>query len=155
MAFGMWFAGDHSLKRPPLTRKNTQTLTMREKPNDTATYMRTRGEKPTVSFVVVLAEDSVAPMLATSVPAKAKKRNIVVPTNSPSTATKSEGVLVSIDFKNLASALVARLTIAHSPGHEVGKRQAKYLIRRRRTTIPTIAVSLAYNINAGALSLWL
>jgi hypothetical protein len=47
------------------------------------------GLKPTVAFVVVLAELSLAPTLATIVPAKAKKRNSVVPTNSPNTATKS------------------------------------------------------------------
>jgi hypothetical protein len=48
------------------------------------------GENPADSLVVVLesglAEES---MLATWVPEKAKKRNMVVPTNSPTKATKS------------------------------------------------------------------
>jgi len=48
------------------------------------------GEKPADSLVVVL-ESGVADesMLATWVPEKAKKRNMVVPTNSPTKATKS------------------------------------------------------------------
>lgn len=45
------------------------------------------GEKPLVAFVVVV--EVALGMLATWVPAKAKKRNIVVPTNSPIMATKS------------------------------------------------------------------
>jgi hypothetical protein len=47
------------------------------------------GEKPAASPVVVLEEEALEPMFATWVPEKAKKRNIVVPTNSPMKATKS------------------------------------------------------------------
>jgi hypothetical protein len=46
------------------------------------------GEKPFAAPVVVLSLVATAPMLATCVPAKAKKRNMVVPTNSPTKATK-------------------------------------------------------------------
>ncbi|CRJ80298.1 hypothetical protein BN1708_000209 [Verticillium longisporum] len=81
------------LNRPPLMRKKIHTLTMREKPNATEMYMSTPTSKPVVSPVVVLLSlppESVTldRMLATSVPAKAKKRNMVVPTNSPIEATK-------------------------------------------------------------------
>ena len=48
------------------------------------------GEKPAASLVVVLSEGfAEESMLATCVPEKAKKRNMVVPTNSPIKATKS------------------------------------------------------------------
>ena len=78
------------LKSPPLMRKKTHTFTMRLNPNTTLTYSSTMGENPVASPVVVLAAsgDAEAPMLATCVPAKAKKRNMVVPTNSPTKATK-------------------------------------------------------------------
>lgn len=76
------------LNRPPDIRKNTQTLTMRLKLNTRAMYKRTLGEKPVASPVVVLDSELPAPMLATWVPAKAKNRNMVVPTNSPTKATK-------------------------------------------------------------------
>lgn len=42
-----------------------------------------------VPLVDELSEEAVDWMLATCVPAKAKNRNIVVPTNSPTLATKS------------------------------------------------------------------
>lgn len=77
------------LKRPPLMRKKIHTLTMRLNPNTTEMYSRTVGEKPVASPVVVFDSSlAVEPMLATCVPANAKKRNMVVPTNSPIKATK-------------------------------------------------------------------
>lgn len=78
------------LNRPPLMRKKIQTLTIREKAKTRAIYWRTAGEKPVSAPVVVLVSDwAEEPMLATWVPEKAKKRNMVVPTNSPMKATKS------------------------------------------------------------------
>lgn len=62
--------------RPPLIRKKIQTLTIKLKPKDSEMYMSTCGLKPVSAFVVVLV--SVAPMLATCVPANAKKRNMVL-----------------------------------------------------------------------------
>jgi hypothetical protein len=79
------------LKRPPLMRKKIQTLTMSEKAKISATYCVTMGEKPVDAEVVVLGVGEEESMLATWVPEKAKKRNIVVPTNSPMKATKSMG----------------------------------------------------------------
>jgi hypothetical protein len=80
------------LNSPPLMRKKIHTLTMSEKAKTRAMYCRTAGEKPVSAPVVVLAPDeSLEPTFATWVPLKAKKRNIVVPTNSPTKATKSVG----------------------------------------------------------------
>jgi hypothetical protein len=76
------------LNRPPEMRKKIQTLTMREKPKTREMYCRTCGEKP-VSAPVVLFEVPLELMFATWVPLKAKKRNMVVPTNSLTKATKS------------------------------------------------------------------
>lgn len=75
-------------------RKKIQTLTMRENPKIRAMYRRTETSKPVappevvlaVAGLLLLAEEL---MLATWVPLKAKKRNMVVPTNSPMVATKS------------------------------------------------------------------
>lgn len=69
-------------------RKKTHTLTMREKENTSAMYKSTFGEKPVASPVVVFDSLAPDPMFATCVPENAKKRNIVVPTNSPTNATK-------------------------------------------------------------------
>lgn len=79
------------LKRPPDMRKKIQTLTMRENPKTREMYCRTGGEKP-VSAPVVVLEDPADLIFATCVPEKAKKRNMVVPTNSPTKATKSKRV---------------------------------------------------------------
>jgi hypothetical protein len=77
------------LKRPPLIRKNIHTFTIKLKPNTTLIYSSTVGLNPVASPVVVFeSEEALDPMLATCVPANAKKRNIVVPTNSPMKATK-------------------------------------------------------------------
>lgn len=81
------------LKRPPEMRKKIQTLTMSEKPKHTEMYIRTMGLKPLEALVVEVLLP--APMLATWVPAKAKKRKRVVPTNSAIVATKS-GRFVSV-----------------------------------------------------------
>jgi hypothetical protein len=82
------------LNSPPDMRKKIQTLTMSEKAKTRAMYCKTAGEKPVAAPVVVLESLPLEPMLATWVPAKAKKRNMVVPTNSPMKATKSKGGLV-------------------------------------------------------------
>lgn len=74
---------------PPEIRKNTQTLTIRLNPNDREMYSNTIGLKPVSALVVELFTPLPAPMFATCVPAKAKNKNIVVPMNSPSAATKS------------------------------------------------------------------
>lgn len=77
------------LKSPPLMRKKIHTFTIRLNPKTMEMYSSTVGEKPVASPVVVFESELAAdPMLATCVPAKAKKRNIVVPTNSPMKATK-------------------------------------------------------------------
>jgi hypothetical protein len=76
------------LKRPPLILKKTQTLTIREKPKTRAMYSSTSGLNPVSDPVVELCE-FLPPTLATCVPANAKNRNMVVPTNSPMAATKS------------------------------------------------------------------
>lgn len=84
------------LNRPPEMRKNIHTLTMREKAKTRAIYCSTGGENPvSAPVVVLLSEVSWVPMLATCVPEKAKKRNMVVPTNSPIKETKSIQELVS------------------------------------------------------------
>jgi hypothetical protein len=75
------------LNKPPEIRKKTHTLTIKLKLKTSAMYKRTLGENPVASPVVVF-EPSLEPMLATCVPEKAKKRNMVVPTNSPTKATK-------------------------------------------------------------------
>jgi hypothetical protein len=67
---------------------------MREKPKMMEMYKYTETLKPVAPpDVVLLVEeeelDAEDWMLATWVPAKAKKRNMVVPTNSPIVATKS------------------------------------------------------------------
>ena len=82
------------LNNPPDMRKKIQTLTMSEKAKTRAMYCKTAGEKPVAAPVVVLASLPLEPTLATWVPAKAKKRNMVVPTNSPMKATKSREGLV-------------------------------------------------------------
>ena len=84
------------LKRPPEIRKKIQTLTIRENAKTRAMYCSTGAENPVsapvVVFELLLLEE---PMLATCVPEKAKKRNIVVPTNSPMKETKSRKESVS------------------------------------------------------------
>lgn len=77
------------LNKPPLMRKKIHTFTIKLNPNTTEIYSKTVGENPVASPVVVFSsDDAFDPMLATCVPANAKKRNIVVPTNSPTNATK-------------------------------------------------------------------
>ena len=76
------------MNKPPDILKKIQTFTIKLKPKQTAMYKSTVGLKPVEAFVVVLSVVA-APALATCVPAKAKKRNMVVPTNSPTVATKS------------------------------------------------------------------
>lgn len=82
------------LNSPPEMRKKIHTLTMSEKAKTSAMYCRTAGEKPVSAPVVVLESLPEDPILATWVPANAKKRNMVVPTNSPMKATKSRRRLV-------------------------------------------------------------
>lgn len=71
-------------------RKKIQALTIRLNPNDREMYNNLDGSTPPVlePVVVLLAVDP-SPMLATCVPPNAKKRNRVVPTNSPIIATVS------------------------------------------------------------------
>jgi hypothetical protein len=56
------------------------------------------GLNPAASPVVVFVDEAAEeePMLATWVPEKAKKRNMVVPTNSPTKATKSSSLCKSM-----------------------------------------------------------
>jgi hypothetical protein len=79
------------LNSPPLIRKKIQALTMRLNPKDREMYNNFDGSTPPVfePVVVLLAVDP-SPMLATCVPPSAKKRNSVVPTNSPIIATVSD-----------------------------------------------------------------
>ena len=73
------------LNKPPLMRKNTQTLTARLKPNDRLMYSNTDAlalNGPVVGFAAAIK-------FATCVPAKAKNKNRNVPTNSPRKATSS------------------------------------------------------------------
>ena len=64
------------LKAPPVILKKIQTLTASEKPK--ASEMNSRTDVGLASLCV----------FATCVPAKAKKRNIKVPTNSPRKAIR-------------------------------------------------------------------
>lgn len=68
------------LKRPPVTRKNAQTLTVKANPKQSDEYSKLEvfGGAPGAGFGV----------LDTCVPAKEKKRNRKVPTNSPITQSK-------------------------------------------------------------------
>lgn len=81
------------LKRPPETRKNTQTLTPREKPKHNAMYIKldvlgaALGISPCPSAITPLTE--VEARLATLVPPSENRMNRVVPANSPIMATKS------------------------------------------------------------------
>jgi hypothetical protein len=63
------------LKRPPVTRKNAQTLTVKANPKESAEYIKLEvfGGEPGGGMGV----------LDTCVPAKEKKRKRKVPTNSP------------------------------------------------------------------------
>ena len=63
------------MKRPPLTRKNTQTLTARENPNASEMYIK--------DDMSILRFDAARRLLAVCVAANAKKRNRNVPMNSP------------------------------------------------------------------------
>lgn len=74
------------LKSPPDMRKKTHTFTIKLKPNERAMYSSLIGLNPVTWFVMVPAGVSL-PIFAISAPANAKKRNIVVPTNSPIEAT--------------------------------------------------------------------
>jgi hypothetical protein len=74
------------LNNPPLMRKKTQTLTARLKPKARAMYK----SAPTVGCFAFGS----ASILATWVPAKAKKRKRKVPTSSPRKATNSFRTLV-------------------------------------------------------------
>ena len=75
------------LKRPPLIRKNTQAFAVRENPNDKLIYSNCDGFFCTTVVVTCVPTLVFDEMLATCVPAKAKKRKEMVPTNSPMTAT--------------------------------------------------------------------
>jgi hypothetical protein len=77
------------LKRPPLIRKKIHALIIRLNPKDSEMYNNAERLKPVEAPVVVLFCVCPAPMLAVCVPPNAKKRNKVVPTNSPTTATTS------------------------------------------------------------------
>jgi hypothetical protein len=65
------------LKRPPLMRKKTQALTARLNPNASEMYRSSAmvGDAPNAH--------SLQPWRATLAAAKAKKRNMKVPRNSP------------------------------------------------------------------------
>ena len=77
------------LNKPPEMRKKIHTFTIKLNPNTILIYSSTVGLNPVASPVVVLLWLlAFEPMLATCVPANAKKRNMVVPTNSPMKATK-------------------------------------------------------------------
>jgi hypothetical protein len=75
------------LKSAPEMRKKIHAFTIRLKPNDSEMYSSLVGLNPTLPPVVVPA-GVLEPMLATSVPANARKRNMVVPTVSPIDATR-------------------------------------------------------------------
>jgi len=82
------------LNNPPLMRKKIQAFTARLKPNESEMYRSFDGSTPPVVAPVVLLFAVVpAPMFATCVPPKAKKRKKVVPINSPIIATVSAMLL--------------------------------------------------------------
>jgi hypothetical protein len=87
------------LKRPPLILKNTQAFTIRLNPNENEIYKSVPGLDLVVDPVVMLS------MFATWAPPKARKRNIVVPINSPRTAT--------ISADNQSNAFCGRTAKAH------------------------------------------
>lgn len=66
---------------------------MSENPKLREMYMRVAILNPVAWPVVLLSAVSPAPIFATCVPANAKKRNMVVPMNSPIIATISIGRL--------------------------------------------------------------
>lgn len=76
---GLWIARSRwltaGLKRPPETRKKTQTLTVKEKPNASEMYIN--------DDMSMLLFEAARRLLAVCVAAKAKKRNRNVPMNSP------------------------------------------------------------------------
>ena len=75
------------LNSPPLIRKNTQALTASEKPKDRLIYRSSAGFFCCTVVTTVVPMFVFEEMLATCVPAKAKNRKDIVPTNSPITAT--------------------------------------------------------------------
>jgi hypothetical protein len=79
------------LNKPPLIRKNIQALTIKLKPKDRAIYKVVEG----------LNELSPGVLFAVVVPAKAKNKNMNVPMNSPTRATKSK--LLSTLFSHFHS----------------------------------------------------
>lgn len=91
-------AGSHvlltaGLNKPPLTRKNTHTLTIKLNPKTKLIYSSTLVFGACVmlfcSWPAVAASLYTAAVLATWVPPKAKKRNMKVPANSEAAATSS------------------------------------------------------------------
>ena len=75
------------LNKPPLMRKNTHALAAREKPKLSDMYKSWEGFFCCTVVITVLPVLVFEEMLATCVPAKAKNKNAIVPTNSPSMAT--------------------------------------------------------------------
>jgi hypothetical protein len=98
-----WERPTAGLNSPPLIRKNIHALTIRLNPKDKEIYSNVAGLSPVAAPVVELSAVCGAPMLATCVPPKAKKRNRVVPTNSPITATVSTILLVKFHNRKLLS----------------------------------------------------
>jgi hypothetical protein len=72
------------LKRPPLMRKKTQALTARLKPKASEMYK----SSPIVGMAP--KPQSLQPWSATLAAAKAKKRNMKVPRNSPMNWVRSQ-----------------------------------------------------------------
>jgi hypothetical protein len=100
-----WGKPTAGLNNPPLMRKKIHALTMRLKPNDREIYSNVAGLNPVAAPVVELSAVCPAPILATCVPPKAKKRNRVVPTNSAITATMSVILLAIFHHRKLLSGI--------------------------------------------------
>lgn len=81
------------LNRPPLTRKNTQTLTIKLNPNTRLMYSSTLVFGACVMLFdcwpEVAGSLAIAAVFATCVPPNAKNKNMNVPANSAAAATNS------------------------------------------------------------------
>ena len=75
------------LKSPPLILKKTQALTANENPKLKLMYSSCAGFFCTTVVTIVVPVLVFEEMLATWVPANAKKRKKIVPANSPMAAT--------------------------------------------------------------------
>ena len=113
------------LKSPPLILKKTQALTARENPKLKLIYSSCAGFFCATVVTIVVPVFVFDEILATCVPANAKKRKKIVPANSPIAATMCPravgGAFRRILFAHVTcgSASCVRVTVWCSPGVEI------------------------------------